>query len=378
MDLVDFSSLLLQSAMFPSITSFCIVVMVTMQLVSSRLRANHVLDLQFRVAVAYSSLGMLVALGAFLGIDLAGSLSGSDNAVTPFALVLAFVGVACLQRRYVVASWLLLVLVSFEMRLTGVENFWFYLIDPIALCCAIAFLFLQRKRFSKLRIEKTILQRSALVVIAVFLGYAVYLSRIDPGAFRHAFVVEDGFVEWSTVVVLILTMVVCFRRVVVLHKERSFLFLFVTSLLGVFCFFGAGEEISWGQRLFGLESPAFFQDNNAQGEIGLHNIVIEIDGERLKLNKLIFGTGLAVAMLIYLFVATPLYKKNTRAQGFFNAIGAPMPQNYQVFGYLLIVAIVELLIDHSKRGEMIEFAGAMMFSLNVIYPDNAELFEPQR
>ena len=50
----------------------------------------------------------------------------------------------------------------------------------------------------------------------------------------------------------------------------------------------------------GLESPDFFEENNAQGEIGFHNLVVEIDGERVKLNKLIFGTGLAFAMLIYL------------------------------------------------------------------------------
>ena len=51
-----------------------------------------------------------------------------------------------------------------------------------------------------------------------------------------------------------------------------------------------------------------------------------------------------------------------------------MPQNYQVVGYLAVVAAVELLIDHSKRGEMTEFAGAIMFALNVIYPDNENRF----
>ena len=53
-----------------------------------------------------------------------------------------------------------------------------------------------------------------------------------------------------------------------------------------------------------------------------------------------------------------------------------MPRNYQIIGYLVIVAVVELLIDHSKRGEMTEFAASIMFALNVIYPDNETLFEP--
>ena len=374
MDLGDFSSLLLQSVLSPSITSVCILLLIALQLGFSRLRTDHVLALQFRVALVFTALGILVALGTVLGIDLAGSLSGTGPAETPVAILVAFTGVACLQRSYVVAGWLVLVLVSFEMQLIGAVNFWHYVIDPIALCCAFGFVIWQRQRLTELKVEGTTVQRWALIVIAVFLGYAVYLSRSDPDAFRHALVVEDGFVEWMTVIVLIVTMIVCFRRVIVLRQHRSLLFLFVTGLVGLFCLFGAGEEISWGQRIVGLESPEFFQDNNAQGEIGLHNLVVEIDGKRVKLNKLIFGTGLALAMLIYLFVVTPLYRNNARVKGFFDAIAVPMPQNYHVIGYLAIVATAELLIDHSKRGEMTEFAGAMMFALNVIYPDNDELF----
>ena len=375
MDLGDFSSLLLQSVPSPSITSVCILLLIALQLGFSRLRTDHVLALQFRVALVFTALGILVVLGTVLGIDLAGSLNGMGQAETPVAILLAFTGVACLQRSYVVAGWLVLVLVSFEMQLIGAVNFWHYVIDPITLCCAFGFVIWQRQRLTELKVEGTTVQRWALIVIAVFLGYAVYLSRSDPDAFRHALVVEDGFVEWMTAIVLTVTMIVCFRRVIALRQQRSLLFRFVTGLVGLCCLFGAGEEISWGQRIVGLESPEFFQDNNAQGEIGLHNLVVEIDGERVKLNKLIFGTGLALAMLIYLFVVTPLYRNNARVKGFFDAIAAPMPQNYHVIGYLAIVATVELLIDHSKRGEMTEFAGAMMFVLNVIYPDNDELFE---
>lgn len=378
MDLVDFSNLLLRSVMSPSITSFCILVLFVLQLAFSRFRDESHLNTQFRVALIFSIVGLLVALGALLNIDMVGSLSGLGAAVTPVVLLMAFVGVAFVHGSYIVAGWLLLVLVSFEIQLTGAKNFWLYLFDPIAVFCAVAFLLLQRRRFSDFKLEEIMLQRSVLVVIAVFLGYAVFLSWNEPELFRHALVVEDGFVEWATVIVLMITMVVCFRRVLVLRQQRSGLFLSVTFLLGLLCLFGAGEEVSWGQRVLGLESPDFFQDNNAQGEIGLHNLVLEVGGERLKVNKLIFGTGLALAMLIYLFVATPLYRRNHRVRGFFDAIAAPMPQNYQILGYILIVATVELFIDHSKRGEMTELLGATMFALNVIYPANGELFQVDR
>ena len=159
MDLGDFSSLLLLSALPPSITSLCILLLISLQLGPSRLRTDDVLTLQFRVALVFSALGILLVLGTMFGIDLAGSLSGKGSAVTPVAILLAFVGVACVQRSFVIVGWLLLVLVSFEMRLTGAENIWRYLIDPFALCYAVAFVIWHRQRLTELRLEKTTLQR---------------------------------------------------------------------------------------------------------------------------------------------------------------------------------------------------------------------------
>jgi hypothetical protein len=42
----------------------------------------------------------------------------------------------------------------------------------------------------------------------------------------------------------------------------------------VLFFFGAGEEISWGQRILGIETPPALQEENVQGEINVHNLLI--------------------------------------------------------------------------------------------------------
>ena len=55
-----------------------------------------------------------------------------------------------------------------------------------------------------------------------------------------------------------------------------------------------------------------------------------------------------------------------------------MPRNYHIAGYLLIFATAELLIDSPQRGQMAEFAGSIMFALNVIYPYNPEIFDPDK
>ncbi len=267
---------------------------------------------------------------------------------------------------------------GYALGLLESDNLWDYLLDPVVTVYAVVVLIGSRHSLPRFKPGQEQIETALICFIGSFLLFAVFLARYDHDAFQFRYVVEDGFIEWSTVVVLAITMTVCARRVVQLRNARSLPFLGVTSLLTLFCLFGAGEEISWGQRILGLETPEYFEERNAQQEIGFHNLVIEIGGEKVKLNKLIFGTGLAIAMVIYLFVATPLYRRNPMVRSFFNQIAAPMPRNYQVAGYLLIVAIVELLVDSSKRGEMTEFAGSIMFALNVIYPYNPEIFDPER
>jgi hypothetical protein len=42
--------------------------------------------------------------------------------------------------------------------------------------------------------------------------------------------------------------------------------------LALMCFMVAGEEISWGQRIFGVATPDALKSANVQGEMNLHNI----------------------------------------------------------------------------------------------------------
>src|SRR5689334_659808 len=67
---------------------------------------------------------------------------------------------------------------------------------------------------------------------------------------------EDGPVEWSQFVFYALACVagaaVAFKRFQAAHLWQGLLFLgFAVGM-----FFIAGEEIAWGQRIFGLQTPA--------------------------------------------------------------------------------------------------------------------------
>ena len=273
---------------------------------------------------------------------------------------------------------LAIVFVGYGLELFESNNLWDYLIDPLV---AIFCLTQLPKVMTILlrRVTGPAMEAAAVSFAASFLLFAVFLSIVNHDAFRYQLVTEDGFTETVTALSLFLVMLVCAYRLVKLRHHRSLTFLGMTGFIALAGLFGAGEEISWGQRIFDWETPAYFLEHNKQEETGLHNLVIEINDKKISINKVIFGTGLALAMLVYLFIMTPLYRRHRSFGGpfarFIHQLAIPMPRNYQVIGYLVVVACAELLIDSSKRGEMTEFAGSIIFLLNVAYPDNPELFD---
>ncbi|MDE1463544.1 hypothetical protein [Spartinivicinus poritis] len=217
--------------------------------------------------------------------------------------------------------------------------------------------------------EKIVL---SLVLILVLVGMG--LSHYDELLFRHSYVIEDGIIEWLTVFGLLLCAGICIYRMTTLWRQKSALFLFTLSMLMCAFIFGAGEEISWGQRIFNVESNAFFKQYNTQGETNIHNL--RVNG--VKINKIIFAKGIALIFIIYLAVLTPLYIKNVEVRSFLDKFAFPLPQNYQIIAYIVVLLIVEGLISSSKRGEMTEFAVSFIVFLNLMYPRNKEAFTPSQ
>lgn len=210
-----------------------------------------------------------------------------------------------------------------------------------------------------------------LIMIAVLTLFGFVSSYTHPDFFRYHYTVEDGFIEWLTVVALAATMIVCLRRAWLLRRQAKPLFMAMTILFGLAFLFGAGEEISWGQRLLGIESPEFFQNYNAQGETNLHNTII---GDT-KINKLVFGKGIGILLLLYLAVLTPLYRKQARVRRLVDRFAIPMPTNYQIITYLVILLLILVGMDHSKKGELLEFSLTWLFLLNFAYAANRAIYQ---
>jgi hypothetical protein len=208
-----------------------------------------------------------------------------------------------------------------------------------------------------------------------FLGVA--LSIINPHYFETTFTLEDGLLEWLTVLALGTVAAVTLQRLYKNWREYTGLQNAMIAFTALLFIFGTGEEISWGQRLIGIDSPEFFLENNAQGETNLHNMIVG----NTKINKLVFGKLLALGFLIYLALLTPLYRRGGTVKTWIDRFSIPIPTRRQWWGFVAVVifveGIIQLLSDTTKRGELTEFGASLVIMLTVLYPANRTVFDPR-
>ena len=92
---------------------------------------------------------------------------------------------------------------------------------------------------------------------------------------------EDYPVEWSQFSFCLFTSVVALTAVPYFARRRQYTVAVTVLLLGLGTFMLAGEEISWGQRVLGIVTPAELDTVNAQAETNLHNITVGFDIESM-------------------------------------------------------------------------------------------------
>ena len=114
---------------------------------------------------------------------------------------------------------------------------------------------------------------SSGVMAVLFVILVIYLA-IGEATFSTPVLVwinrEDGLIESSQAILLVLASVLSARVMLGVRGMPS-----RTVMHGFFAllfFMMFGEEISWGQRMLGLETPDALKGLNVQNEINLHNM----------------------------------------------------------------------------------------------------------
>lgn len=143
------------------------------------------------------------------------------------------------------------------------------------------------KIFKDFRIEVKQLKYFIFSGILVFaLSYA--LPLFTKGKSNY----EDGFIEYATALILLITGIV---YLVLYFKTKKLL-----NLVFFLIFFvGFGEEISWGQRIFEIKTPETVESENFQGELNIHNL--KVFNSKDEDGNLISGINIEVLFTLFCF-----------------------------------------------------------------------------
>lgn len=100
-----------------------------------------------------------------------------------------------------------------------------------------------------------------------FLGIKIWLPRT-----YNSIVQEDTAIEYLQAAFFFLASIISFFICGKFFKERLMLHGVLFACLSLGLFFVSMEEISWGQRIFNIENPEFFNERNMQEELTVHNL----------------------------------------------------------------------------------------------------------
>jgi len=213
----------------------------------------------------------------------------------------------------------------------------------------------------------------AIILYLTFglLFFGIVMSRLDLFWFEFTYVIEDGFIEWMTVLPLLLMAAISISRLIKLAPYRNSWFVLSMLLFIGFCIFAAGEELSWGQRLFNWKSTEFFKENNAQKETNFHNLIVA--GKSI--NLIVFSRLMILFMVFYLLVLPILYHRNLKIRRIAAKFAIPIPRVYQIISLLLVFVLISLCPSH-KSAELLEFSSCFLFLAIISFPENAYIFKP--
>jgi len=212
-------------------------------------------------------------------------------------------------------------------------------------------------------------EKIAYAFLLCVFGIGIYISNTNLELFDTVYTKEDGFAEYGTALFLFYSGLLLIYRFFRLFKFKSTSWKIGVIAIAMVFLFGAGEEISWGQRLFNIESSDYFLENNAQGETNLHNMIVE--GK--KINKIIFSQLLTIVLVIYVFILPLLYRKIEWIKNLVNSFAVPVVKWHHSIAFLCATGFL-IFMPSSRKWELYELAFGVIFFLIFLKPFNAFIY----
>ena len=201
------------------------------------------------------------------------------------------------------------------------------------------------------------------LILGIIVIVGVVIAFVSESNFQ-LYIKEDGIIEYSTAVFLFGGSLISLFLFVKSIRNKRFLVVLSSFVFFIGLFFVAGEEISWGQRIFQIESTDYFKQKNMQGETNLHNLKIA----GLKVN-LILAKILSFTLAFYLIILPILYNKLKKIKLLLNKFGVPVAKYHHSI-ISIIIAILIFIIPSTKKWELLEFAFSFIIFIILLFPDN--------
>lgn len=171
-----------------------------------------------------------------------------------------------------------------------------------------------------------------LAIFALIIGAYALMAFNYPLAYIWA-TYEDLVGEWAQTFSFLAAALL---SVAVALRESRYRWFF--ALLAIACSYVFLEEISWGQRIFGFDTPDFLKSRNLQGEANVHNL---FTGPHKTLLKDAISIGVALALVGYGLLYPVLLKLRWRVAVWFEAIGVAAPP-FALWPFFTLAAFFEL------------------------------------
>lgn len=169
------------------------------------------------------------------------------------------------------------------------------------------------------------------IVTAALAGlYVIWLSLTDTPSYS-ALIREDGLVEYASALFWILAAI--FLVIGMIRPDRNrhiYRFQYLPYVLILLFFIvSAGEEISWGQRIFGLETPEFLKTINVQDELTLHNIG----------SISVFSNAFFLIAVVFFLLVPFLQARNVSIRTLVDYYSLPAPNRYAVGTFVITLGV---------------------------------------
>jgi len=175
----------------------------------------------------------------------------------------------------------------------------------------------------KYHLEKEI--GSILLIMFVIVGIVIMYYAVFDVEHYEFIMQEDYLVEYGSALFwLLAAVIILIQTLVLLFRKPNKYQLIINLVLIIFFIICAGEEISWGQRIFKFPTPEFFKLINVQDETTLHNIG----------SISIFSNGFFLVSLLFFLYIPFLVKKNSSVKNVLYFLQFPIPARFATYVFI--------------------------------------------